>query len=89
MPQVIARAPNLEIHTVPDGYFIYQGSRDKVSYLNSSAAVVFEFCDCALDYEDVVRRVTRFFGLAATAQTQIRACVDSLIEERLIKSSWR
>jgi hypothetical protein len=88
MPQILSRTPDLEVHKVPDGYLIYQGNRDKVSYLNQSAAVVFEFCDCALDYEDVVRRASTIFGLEAAAQPQIRACVDSLIEEGLVRSSW-
>lgn len=87
MPEVLARAPDLEVHKVPDGYLVYQENRDKVSYLNSSAAAIFEFCDCALDYEDVVRRTAHLFGLEGAAEVEIRACVESLIEQGLVRSS--
>ena len=87
MPQILERAPNLEVHKVADGYLIYQENRDKVSYLNHSAATVFEFCDCALEREEIVRRATQLFGLDGAAEVEIPACVESLIEEGLVRSS--
>ena len=35
----------LEITEVPDGFVIYDEPRDKIHYLNATAAVVYTLCD--------------------------------------------
>ena len=39
-PNVISRTPDLDVHEVPDGYVVYHGKNDSVSYLNKTAAIV-------------------------------------------------
>jgi hypothetical protein len=81
------QASNLEVHDVPDGYIVYQTERDRVHYLNKTAAIIFEFCDGKLAPEDIVARVAKAFDLGASAHQEIRAGLDSLVKEGLIQST--
>ena len=87
MTEVVSQAEDLEINEVPDGYIIYQSTRDRVHYLNKTAAVVFEFCDGKLDADSVVTRVAQAFELGDPAKSaEIASCLGSLIEEGLVQS---
>jgi hypothetical protein len=87
MTEVISQAENLEINEVPDGYIIYQSARDRVHYLNKTAAVVFEFCNGNLDADSIVQRVALAFELGDAARNaEIAACLGSLIQEGLVQS---
>ena len=35
----------LEINAVDDGYIVYQSERDRVHYLNQTAALILELCN--------------------------------------------
>jgi hypothetical protein len=87
MSQFMSRAPDLDVHEVPDGYLIYHGTNDSVSYLNTSAAVVFEFCDGKLSAEEIVSRVIKLFGLGESSRDEINGCIESLVKEGLIQST--
>jgi hypothetical protein len=87
MSEVMVRVGGLDVHEVPDGYIIYQDGRDNVSYLNKTAAIVFEFCDGTLDVDEIVTRVAKIFDLNSSAHGEIRDCIASLVKEGLIQSS--
>jgi hypothetical protein len=70
MSPSLARARNLEIHEVPDGYIVYRTEHDRVHYLNKSAASIFEFCNASLQADEVVARMTTAFDLNAAARTE-------------------
>jgi hypothetical protein len=89
MSEVMVRVSGLDVHEVPDGYIIYQGTRDNVCYLNKTAAIVFEFCDGKLDSDEVVARVAKLFDLNASAHAEIKDCIASLVKEGLIQSSLK
>lgn len=84
---MITQAPNLEVHEVPDGYIVYQGDRDRVHYLNKTAAILFEFCSGSFPIDEVVARVAKAFDLGASAFDEIKAGLESLLKEGLILSS--
>jgi hypothetical protein len=84
MAEFIDRADGLEVHDVPDGYIVYQTARDKVHYLNKTAAIIFEFCDGQRDRSEIVSRVATAFELAPTMQGEVSNCLDSLIGEGLV-----
>jgi hypothetical protein len=86
MLEVMTRANDLEVHEVPDGYIIYHTTRDNVSYLNKTAAIIFEFCDGSLAADEIVSRVSTAVDLGETSHTEIRACMASLVKEGLIQS---
>ncbi len=87
MSEILTRASDLEVHEVPDGYIVYQEARDRVHYLNKTAAIVFEFCDGRLETEGILARVARAFELDNSVYPEIRACMDSLIKEGLVQSN--
>jgi hypothetical protein len=80
----MAKANDLEIHQVPDGYIVYQKDRDRVHYLNKTAALIFEFCDGALQPQDVVEQVARIYALDSSGYAEIQAALDSLVQEGLV-----
>lgn len=86
MQELIAPADNLEVHEVPDGYIIYQTARDRVHYLNMTAAVIFEFCDGRRDRADIISRVAMAFELPPRAHEEVATCLNSLMREELLKS---
>ena len=81
------RNDSVEVDEVSDGYVVYDGSRDRVHYLNQTAAVIFEFCDGKHEPEDIVARVAKAFDLGPSAHDEIRAGLDSLLKEGLVQSS--
>lgn len=86
MSTMLTQASNLEIHDVPDGYIIYQPERDRVHYLNQTAAIIFEFCDGKHDLDDITARVAKAFELGRSAHDEIRTGLDSLLKEGLVLS---
>jgi len=86
MSAVVVQASYLEVHEVPDGYIVYQNDRDRVHYLNKTAAIIFEFCDGKHEPDDIVARVAKAFELGPSAHDEIRAGLDSLVKEGLVLS---
>lgn len=84
---LLRRSDDLDVNEVPDGYIIYQLSRDRVHYLNKTAALVFEFCDGKRDSDDIVLRVRQLYGLDTSSDEDVRGCIESLLREGLIQSS--
>ena len=66
MSSMVVQAGDLEIHQVPDGYIVYQSDRDRVHYLNKTAAIIFEFCDGSHEADDIVARVAKAFELGGS-----------------------
>ena len=86
MSELVTQALNLEVHHVPDGYIVYQGERERVHYLNKTAAIIFELCDGVRGPQDIVARVAKAFELGPSAHDEIRAGLDALINEGLVLS---
>jgi hypothetical protein len=84
MAELLIQAENLEVHEVPDGYIVYQNARDRVHYLNKTAAIIFEMCDGQRGQDDVIARTARAFELDDRPHEDIQSCLDSLIKEGLV-----
>jgi hypothetical protein len=87
MSPTLSQASDLEVHEVPDGYIVYDNARDRVHYLNKTAAIIFEFCGGKLELDDVVGRVANAFDLGPSGHAEIRAGLDLLLKEGLVLSS--
>lgn len=87
MSEVMVRASGIDVHEMPDGYIIYQSTRDNVCYLNKTAAIIFEFCDGNLGRDEIIKRVAKMFELGSSAHAEINSCIDGLIKEGLIQSN--
>jgi hypothetical protein len=86
MSGTVTQASNLDIHEVPDGYIVYQSDRDRVHYLNKTAALIFEFCDGKREPNEVVTLVAEAFELDPSAHDEIRNGLNSLVREGLLLS---
>jgi hypothetical protein len=75
-----------EITQMPDGYVVYQGSREKVHYLNPTAAIIYELCGERMPIGDIADYLRASFSLPAPPTTEVEACIESLLTENLIKS---
>jgi hypothetical protein len=86
---MVTQANHLDVHEVPDGYIVYQNNRDRVHYLNKTAAVIFELCDGKLEQEEIVARVAKAFDLGPSAYDEIRSGLNKLLKEGLVLSLSR
>jgi hypothetical protein len=75
----------LEINTVADGYIVYQPDRDKVHYLNQTAALVFELCNGRNPEADLPRLVQLAYDLPEPPVEEVRECLQTLVKEGLIQ----
>jgi Coenzyme PQQ synthesis protein D (PqqD) len=74
----------LEINAVADGYIVYQPDRDRVHYLNQTAALVLELCNgrnAEADLPDLLRLA---WELLAPPVEEVAECLENLRKEGLI-----
>jgi hypothetical protein len=74
-----------EVSHVPDGFVVYQAKRDKVHYLNSTAAIVYELCGTKLTISGIAAYLGNVFSLSEPPLMEVRNCIDSLVREGLIE----
>jgi len=77
----------LEVTEVKDGLVVYDPERDRVHYMNASAAVIFTFCDGARDRQSIVEAATRVFGGDVMSSRDVEACIAQLRDERILQSA--
>jgi hypothetical protein len=77
-------APGLEINPVADGYIVYQPDRDRIHYLNATAAVVLELCNGRNAAADLPELLQRAFDLAEPPSEAVAGCLETLAKEGLI-----
>jgi len=80
----LRRAPDLEIDPATDGVLVYQRDRERVHFLNPTAALVLESCDGSLPARELPELVAAVFALEAPPQDDVAACVASLLHEGLL-----
>ena len=77
--------PELEVNEVDDGLVIYDTGRDRVHYLNHTAALVFVLCTGEHAAADVAAHVAAAFDLPADrATSETDACLAQLAREGLV-----
>lgn len=74
----------LDVNEVRDGLIAYDPSRDRVHYLNATAAIVFVLCDGATTVEQMATQMQEAFGLDHPAVDEVRAGLESLGREGLL-----
>jgi len=76
----------LDVTEVADGLVVYDPERERVHYLNASAAVVFTLCDGARDRSSIVEATTRVCGTDVISPRDVEACIAQLEDERVVRS---
>jgi hypothetical protein len=78
------RADDLEVNEAADGYVVYQPARDRVHYLNHTAALVLELCTGANQAADIVHLLQRAYDLPEPPRQEIHDCLAQFRQEGLI-----
>ncbi|MBL8579976.1 MAG: PqqD family protein [Mesorhizobium sp.] len=79
-----AVSSDLEISQVPDGAMIFQASRDRVHYLNPTAAIILELCDLGKSRAEIEAFMIEGFALTAPIADEVEKCLNDLLLEGLI-----
>jgi hypothetical protein len=80
------RAAGVELSEVIDGFLVYQPARDRVHYLNPTAALLLEICDGSLAAGDLPSFLAAAFSLSAPPRDEVAACLVKLLAEGLLES---
>jgi hypothetical protein len=80
------RAAGIELSEVTDGFLVYQPERDRVHYLNATAALLLEICDGSLAASDLPPFLAAAFSLPAPPRDEVAACLTSLLAEGLLQT---
>jgi len=67
-----------------DGFVVYHPSRNRVHYLNHTAAIVLELCTGENDAPEIVHQLQATFELSEPPTTEIEECLTQLYAEGLI-----
>jgi hypothetical protein len=80
------RVAGVELSEVTDGFLVYQPERDRVHYLNPTAALVLELCDGSLPASDLPPFLAAAFSLPEPPRDEVAACLARLLGEGLLVS---
>jgi hypothetical protein len=75
----------IEINKVADGYVVYHPDRERVHYLNHTAAIVLELCDGQNAVESMPHIIQDAYQLLAPPETAVAECLKKFFDEELIK----
>jgi len=84
LTQRYAKLPGLETEQVPDGYVVYLSERERVFFLNNSAAVILELCDGEHTLAEIAEILVAAYELDELPQEAFQTSVTNLIDEGLI-----
>ena len=73
-----------ETNEVADGFIIYQSERDRVHYLNQTAAILLTLCNGRNRVSDIPELLRLAFDLSEAPVGETRDCLEQLITEGLI-----
>ena len=79
-----SRADALEIHEVVDGFVVYDTERDRVHYLNHTAALVLQLCDGKHDGSAIAKLIQEAFALSEPPSGEVEECLGRFGEEGLV-----
>jgi hypothetical protein len=80
-----AAIAGLHVDEVTDGLVVFDPSRDRVHYLNGTAAVVFILCNGGRDRQGIVDGMATVFGPDAVSRSEVEACLDQLRGEGVVR----
>ncbi|MEM6795355.1 MAG: PqqD family protein [Acidobacteriota bacterium] len=84
---LINREPGLEIEPAGDGFIVYDEGRERVHYLNHTAALVFELATGTRAAPDIARWIARAYGLAESPVADVETALEELVAEKLVTVS--
>jgi hypothetical protein len=79
------KAVGLEVFPEADGYVVYQAARDKVHFLNHTAAFVLELCDGLHSSVEIGAIFRETFPPAEDPESAVHDLLARFVEEELIR----
>jgi len=74
----------LQVNAVSDGYIVHQSDRERVHYLNHTAAILLELCNGRTAAADLPELLRLAYNLPAAPGQEVEECLRTLREEGLI-----
>lgn len=78
------RIDGLEVTPAANGFSIFDASRDRVHYLNHTAAIILELCSGENSVEDIAAYLQDAYALPEPPLAEVASYVARLSEEGLI-----
>lgn len=78
------RVEALELSPADDGFIIHEEARDRVHYLNTTAAAVLQLCDGATSDDEIARALQQHFELPEPPAEEVAKILEQFAEEGLI-----
>jgi glycosyltransferase involved in cell wall biosynthesis len=75
---------DLQINAVDDGYIVYQSDRDRVHYLNQTAALILELCNGHNQAAALPELLQSAFDLPDAPVEEVEECLNTLRTEGLV-----
>jgi hypothetical protein len=79
------RVPEIEVREVTHGYVAYHPSRDRLHFLNDTAAMLLEMCDGKLAASQLPEMIAGAYGLHEPPIAEVERCIGKLVEEGLLR----
>lgn len=79
------RAAGVELSEVTDGFLVYEPARDRVHYLNATAALLLEVCDGTMPAAELPGFLAAAFTLPEPPRDEVAACLGKLLAEGLLE----
>lgn len=80
----LERASGIEIRAAPDGIVVYDPARDRLHYLNPTAALLLESCDGTLAAAELPALLAAAFDLPAPPTGEVENCLTTLLDQGLL-----
>ena len=78
------RQRDLQVNPMEDGYVVYQPVRDRVHFLNRTAALVLELCDGRNDAHDIEVLVAEAYGIVEPKQSLTGDILERFTQEGIV-----
>jgi hypothetical protein len=79
------KVKGIEIYQLGDGYVVYQPDRDRVHYLNHTAALVLDLCNGTVAAGEIPDLLEGAYDLPQPPREEVEECLGRLFDEGLLE----
>jgi hypothetical protein len=84
MSELSSRVDDIDIVEVADGFVVYHPARDRVHFVNHTAAVVLELCDGTKSDAEIASVVQHCYELPEPPEVEVAECLAQFRGEGLV-----
>jgi hypothetical protein len=84
MSELPSRVDEIDVVEVADGFVVYHPERDRVHFVNHTAAVVLELCDGTKSDAEIATLVQRCYELPDPPAVEVAECLAQFRGEGLV-----